>query len=161
NQDREPMLDDFPADDLDQAAVSEARGPYAKTQRFPCQACAGTGKYRGRRTQQQRSDCFACGGKGYFLTSERDRQKARGAPTASKARRLAEARAAFDEQYPDVTPFLANATWSPFAVDLFSKLGQYGFLTEPQVRAVRNMAAKCAERAQAKAAERHSGDAVV
>jgi hypothetical protein len=155
------LQDDFPADDLDTAVVSEKRGPDAKTERFPCQACGGTGKYRGVRTHQTRSDCFACSGKGYFLTSERDRQKARAQKAASKARRLAEARAAFDEQYPDVAPFLAQNTWSPFVVELASKLTEYGSLTDGQVRAVRSMAAKVAVRTAERAAERHAGDAVV
>jgi hypothetical protein len=145
----------FPADDLDQAPVKASIGPHAKTQRFPCEHCGGTGIWRGQ------GKCYACKGEGYFLTSAAERRNARVKRVESKTKRLADTRSAFDEQYPDVAPFLQTASWSPFAVDLYSKLSQYGALTEAQVSAVRRMAEKCAERRQEKTAERNSGTATV
>src|SRR5262249_49927974 len=133
----------------------------AKVIKYPCQACAGSGKYRGVRTHQARSDCFACGGRGYFLTSERDRREARQKRQVSKQRKLREAREAFDASYPDVTPFLAGASWSPFACELLGKLNQYASLSERQVAAVRSMAAKCAERQVQRNAERNAGNTTV
>jgi hypothetical protein len=142
--------------------VRETRSVDAKTTQFPCSACGGTGKYRGVRMHQPRSDCFACGGKGYFLTSERDRQKARTQRVDRKAKALTDARAAFESQYPDVAPSLAAAAaWSSFAADLLGKLNHYGSLSERQVAAARSMTAKAAERRAEKVAERTSGNATV
>jgi hypothetical protein len=150
-------FDDFPEDDLDRALVKPTpRGPDAKTVRFPCSGCDGSGMWRGR------GKCFACNGAGYFMTSERDRAKARQARHASKARRLDEARAAFDEQNPGFTEILtAQAAWSTFAADLLAKLAQYGSLSERQVAAIRNTAAKGEQRRQQRAAERSNGNATI
>jgi hypothetical protein len=127
-----------------------------KNQRFPCPSCGGSGQWRGR------GKCFACKGKGYFLTSERDRQKARQRSHESKAKSLASARELFEQNYPDITPALADfAKWSPFAADLLTKLNQYGSLTAPQVAAIRNMAAKAALKTAERAREIAAGSAEV
>jgi hypothetical protein len=158
------MIDDFagledhvsPDGTFNPPMRQEGKSIDAKVVKFPCGGCAGSGTWRGR------GKCFACGGKGYFLTSERDRRNARAQKAQSKAKKLTEARAAFDEQYPDVAPFLADASrWSSFASELAGKLSQYGFLTEPQIKAVRSMAAKSAARQLERNAERNSGNAEV
>ena len=155
------MADDFDWGSLESDVVDgefrpatvAPRGPDAKTEKFPCQACRGSGKYRGVRRHQAKAECFACGGKGYFLTSERDRQKARGAYRATKARKLTSARETFDAQFPGVGEYLTEAAkWSPFAAELLGKLGQYGYLTEKQAAAVLSMRAK----AEAKRVERQA-----
>jgi hypothetical protein len=135
--------------------TKQVTGVDAKVVKFPCTGCGGSGVWRGR------GKCFACGGKGYFLTSERDRRNARVKRVESKAKKLADTRAAFDAEYPDVATFLAGATWSPFAQELAGKLAQSGALTERQVIAVRSMATKCAERRAARDAERNTGNAEV
>jgi hypothetical protein len=63
-------------------------------------------------------------------------------------------RAAFDAEHPGVAEFLAKATWSTFAQELSAKLAQYGFLTEPQLRAVQSMIAKTATKQAERAVER-------
>lgn len=139
-----------------------AAGKDAKIGRFPCAACGGTGRYLGVRRHQAESRCFACGGKGYFMMSERDREKARQGRQERKARQLAETRAVFDAQFPDVAPALAAAAgWSAFAADLLNRLTQYGSLSEPQVAAVRRMAEKAAARRTERAAERAAGNTTV
>jgi len=133
----------------------EGKGPHAKTQRFPCSGCNGTGVWRGR------GKCFACGGKGYFLTSEQDRRNARQKAAERKVNKLAETRAAFDEQHPDVTPFLVGATWSPFAVEIHNKLNTYGALTERQLGSIRKMMAAYELGRAKRAAERESSKQMV
>jgi hypothetical protein len=148
------FLADLPAEDFVDAATGAwnpptrpARGIDAKTIRFPCQPCRGTGNYQGVRTRQTNSVCFACKGKGYFMTSERDRQASRQSARTSKTRRISEARAAYDELNPGIAAFLASAAvWSSFAADILAKLNQYGALTEPQTRAIVGMRDKAAAR---------------
>ncbi len=130
-------------------------GPHAKTQKFPCQGCNGTGIWRGR------GKCFACGGKGYFLTSEQDRRNARHKASERKESRLNQARATFDERNPGVREFLTGATWSPFAQDLAAKLAQYGALTEAQLTAALNMRGKVAASQAARAVERDAAKQTV
>jgi hypothetical protein len=121
--------------------IKKHESPYAKSQKFPCQACFGTGIWRGR------GKCFACGGKGFFLTSEAARQKAKQSRQVSKERKLSEARAAFDEQHPSLAAFLSQAAqWSEFARSLSSAIDQYGALTDKQTDAALAMRAKCEAR---------------
>ena len=155
-------LEDHVTNGVFSPPTKAAKGLDAKTQRFPCTACGGTGKFLGARIHQEKSHCFACKGKGFFLTSERDRKLARQQAASSKAQRLREDRAAFDGQYPGLATFLAeSASWSQFAAELFEKLSQYGSLTEGQVGAVQRMQAKCAERRAVREAEWVAGSATV
>jgi hypothetical protein len=140
----------------------ESKGPHAKVLKYPCGACGGSGKWRGGRVNNNGSSkCFACKGEGYFKTSEQDRRNARMQKATSKARKLAEAQTAFNEQHPGIAEFLAKATWSTFAQELAGKLAQYGSLTEPQVAAVRNMMAKVESKRAERAVEREANKQTV
>lgn len=155
------LPDEFPAHELP-VTTKPQRGPYAKTERFPCEPCRGTGRFLGARVHQPESKCFACGGKGYFMTSAADRMKARQGRQVSKARKLTEARAAFDEQNPGIADFLASvADWNNFARELQGKLAQYGYLTEGQVAAVRRTKAKIEENRRARALAREAASLTV
>lgn len=131
-------------------------------ERHPCEKCGGSGKYRGARVHQSATECFKCGGKGWFKTSATDRAASRTKAADRKARDLAATLESFNSENPGVAEFLRGAaSWSPFCADLATKLAQYGFLTDGQLRAVRNTQAKCAARQEAKAIERQAGAAVV
>jgi hypothetical protein len=117
------------------------KSPDAKTETFNCDACFGTGRWqRGRVNYNGDSKCFACGGKGYFMTSKRDRALATQKRHESKAKKLANDRAAYDAANPGIGDFLVEAaTWSSFAADILGKLNQYGFLFEKQTAAIQRM----------------------
>ena len=124
----------------------------AKTEKFPCQQCGGTGQYQGRRTQQSKSHCFACRGKGYFMTSERDRQKASEQRKAKAMADKAAKQAEFDEEWPDLIAGLREAaSFSDFAASLVGSFEGYGSLTERQVIAGQNMLAKLEKARQERA----------
>jgi DnaJ-class molecular chaperone len=104
-------MDDFKWDELETDVTpggtfapptARPAGKHAKTERFPCGQCGGSGRYRGVRVHQPATECFACGGKGYFMTSEADRQKARAGRAASKARKLETAVVSFADANPGV-----------------------------------------------------------
>lgn len=144
-----------PGGEFTPPARKPASGPDAKTVRFPCQGCNGTGKWRGGVNNAGAGHCFACGGKGYFLTSERDRAKARQDNRDRKAKRAVEAAQAFELANPGMAAFLASAAqWSGFAASLLEKLSKYGSLSDNQIAAVRSMQAKCEARRAERAAER-------
>jgi DnaJ-class molecular chaperone len=63
---------------LDDIEVRVSTGKFAKTEKFPCGNCNGSGLYQRVRIHEEREHCFACNGKGYFLTSAADRAAARG-----------------------------------------------------------------------------------
>jgi hypothetical protein len=133
--------------------MAETRAPRADRQKFPCQNCGGTGLYRGVRLHQAESHCFTCNGRGYFLTSARDRAKAREQRRDRKIRQAAEALALFDESYPGVREYLVGAAqWSGFAGSLLEQLNSRQSLSEKQVASVRSMMAK----AEARKAEREA-----
>ncbi|MGD9613821.1 MAG: DUF6011 domain-containing protein [Alphaproteobacteria bacterium] len=142
--------------------IAKQTSKFAKTQHFPCERCGGTGMYRGVRRHQEKEQCFACGGKGYFLTSPHERSAKRKQVADRKARKLQEARAAFDEQNPGIAAFLGDAArWSSFAVELLDKLNQHGSLTEAQVAAVRSMQAKIAAKRAEREVERKTASCEV
>lgn len=144
-------------DDLeDQAALDAATvdGPSEtpESERFPCNACSGTGQYMGRRVHQAKKHCFACGGKGWFKTSARDRQKKTAQRHVNKRAKLMDAQVAFNAENPGLASFLSKAgDWSEFARSLSEAIGKYGSLTDRQLNSARNMRAKCDERAAQKA----------
>lgn len=134
----------------------------AKVIKYPCEACGGSGRYRGVRVHQAESKCFPCDGRGWFKTSQRDRQQARMTRATSKARKLQEAREAFDVTWPGVAAYLQeSASWSSFAAELLGKLAQYGYLTDNQARAVQSMRAKVEAKRTERQAERTAGSATV
>jgi hypothetical protein len=157
------FVDDFPVHELPETSeVKVSNGIDAKVIKFPCAACNGTGKYLRVRLHQPRSDCFACQGKGYFLTSERDRQEARIKRRVSKETKLKEARAAFDEMYPNIGEILIPLSqWSPFCAELLSKLNQYGSLSEKQVQAIRNTQFRSEQRQRERDIERAKAALVI
>lgn len=161
------------------------KAPRKDTQRFPCQACGGTGIYQGHRTHQEKAHCFDCRGKGYFLTDERTRAKAREKAKAKK-QQAKQARAAevsaFILEHRDLIGALSDhGHWNSFAASMLDQLGigeaihdpaflprrirdiEAGFnfiggkpLTENQIAACRRMLAKIDERRAAKKAEREA-----
>jgi DnaJ-class molecular chaperone len=137
--------------DFDAVPTTESKGFYAKTEQFPCSACAGTGKYTGVRVHQDRTDCFTCRGKGYFLTSAADRAKASKQRHNRKAIKLeATSRDGVAQIVAAIGPegfaWLTSATWSSFYQDLLSKAKKYGSLSEKQLACVVNAYAKQQER---------------
>lgn len=147
------LEDDLDAQGNFSPEIKTTTGPDAKVVKFPCQVCGGTGNYRGTRVHQPKSHCFACRGKGFFLTSERDRQKARSQARSSKAAKLKAAREAFDEQHPGLADFLRKAgEWSEFARSLSEQIGNRGSLSDKQTSSALGMMAKCAERDKEKKA---------
>lgn len=122
-------------DDLDQAPMR--RGKPANEQKFPCQSCAGTGRFQGTRIHQEKSECFACAGRGWFRTSHADRQKAREKAATRKRTKLQEALDAFNEQHPGLVERARKvADWHGFAREMIAKLDQYGSLSDRQVEAL-------------------------
>jgi len=144
-------------DDWDTVPTTESTGFYAKTEQFPCQPCAGTGKYTGVRVHQYRTDCFACRGKGYFLTSAADRAKASKQRHNRKVVKLeATSREGVAQIVEAIGPegfaWLTSATWSSFYQDLLSKAKKYGSLSEKQLACIVNGYAKQQERNTARSA---------
>lgn len=147
------MVDFSDLESSPEQLTAETRAPRADRQKFPCQNCGGTGLYRGVRLHQAESHCFTCNGRGYFLTSARDRAKAREQRRDRKIRQAAEALALFDESYPGVREYLVGAAqWSGFAGSLLEQLNRRQSLSEKQVASVRSMMAK----AEARKAEREA-----
>ena len=126
-----------------------------KREKFPCQPCAGTGRWSGGYNQHGESKCFACNGKGFFLTSEHDRRKARQQRAESKSKKLAAAQAALVEEHPTLIGDLRGMTeWNSFAASLVEQFNTRGFLSENQVNAAYKMIAKTAATKKAKAKAR-------
>lgn len=128
-------------DDVDAFnAVPTARR--VERQKFPCEHCAGTGMYQHPRMHQPRSECFKCKGKGYFMASKWDRMKAKQKRVESKAKKLADARAAFDERNPGLYNFLNENRWSEFARSLAVQIENRGGLSDKQVDVAKRMCEK-------------------
>lgn len=89
------LFDDL--DDFENAPVRESNSKYARTEKFPCDACAGTGFYQGVRIHEEREHCFKCRGKGYFMTSPADREKAKQQRAARKQKQADEKATQFKE----------------------------------------------------------------
>ena len=124
-------------------------------EKFPCQPCAGTGRWSGGYNQHGENKCFACNGKGFFLTSELDRRKARQQRAESKSKKLAAAQAALVEEHPTLIGDLRGMTeWNSFAASLVEQFNTRGFLSENQVNAAYKMIAKTAATKKAKAKAR-------
>lgn len=123
--------------------------------RFPCEHCHGTGRWAGGMNRHGSTECFACKGRGSFKTSGRDRCKARNGARASKARRVSNAREAFEAEYPDIMPSLSKMTdWNDFARSLVDQIRSKGALTDNQVAAAKRMIAKVAATRAKQTAER-------
>ena len=155
-------LDDDPLkgldDDLDRLSKENAK-PATK---HPCGQCGGSGLWRRGTNRYGQKKCFACNGKGFFKTSQAHRDKARESRKASKAKKLATAQQAFEEQFPGlISDLIAIADWNQFARSMVDSYQQYGALTEKQVKASQSMLAKLAENKAKREAERKENETTV
>lgn len=156
------FIDDLREDGLavdDLNVKTNSVTPKAARPTFPCESCAGTGKYRGVRVHQTEEKCFACKGKGYFFTSYKDRQAKRVQSRVSKATKLASAKAEFEalngallaKVRADLLP------WNGFAASLIEHYDAKGSLSDRQIESLQAQCdkndARQAERNAAKAAE--------
>lgn len=130
--------------------------------KFPCEHCAGTGRYRGVRIHQSEARCFACDGRGWFKSSAHDRAKGRAASKARKVNKLVSAQAAFNEQHPGLIEALRPlAGWHQFAASLLQQYGERGALSEKQVAAGWAAVEKQKAREAEKVAKRQERSGVV
>lgn len=140
--------------DFDAELVSPVSSNRTK---FPCQKCAGTGQYRYGYRYIRTGKCHACNGRGYFLTSPRDRAKARAASKASKAKKLSAAMGETMSQHEDLIKWLSdNVSWNSFAASLVDQFGKRGTLSDNQLNAAYRMKAKTEATLAAKAEKRES-----
>lgn len=140
---------------LDDIPTKAANSQYAKTEQYPCEACAGTGFYNGVRVHQEKEHCFACRGKGYFLTSKADRQKARAQRQNRVAVKQADNIAQVKSDHPGLVDFLIGASeWSEFAKSVLEGISKYGSISDKQLSAVSSMKAKCDARQAEKNAQK-------
>ncbi len=178
-----PVSDPFDIfnDDLDAprkpSIIREAGRPvYAQTparpapETFPCQSCAGTGRWVRGVNQNGDDRCFACGGKGSFKTSYKDRQVKREKAATRKASRLDDAKSDFELAHPGLIARVREAaSWMDFARSLLEGYDKYGSLTDGQVAAITRSldkadatrAAKIAATAERKASSSGAIDASV
>lgn len=135
-----------------------------------CDKCRGTGRFVGY-TGRVLGNCFTCKGAGTrrYKQSAEQREKARDAAAARRAKQAAECATAADawlEANPVEAEWLRQPVTGDFTfhADMLEAIYKYGSLTEKQEAAVRNAAAKSAARkaqwAAAKA-ERESGAATL
>ena len=144
---------------LDDIEVTTTTGKFAKTEKFPCGNCNGSGLYQRVRIHEEREHCFACGGKGYFLTSAADRAAARGKRLLKKEKTQAKNADKTKAQVVEAIgeagyTWLVNATWSEFYQELLAKAKQYGELSERQLAAIVSGYAKQQARDVVRTAER-------
>ena len=135
------MQTDFEGfDDLeDPDALNRATLPAKEQERFPCNACSGTGKYFGPRVHQTKAHCFACRGKGYFLSSQGDRLRAKAQRQHRAKTKLEDAQAAFEEQHPGLIEALGKVSeWNEFAASLVGQFRERGTLSDRQAFAAMN-----------------------
>ena len=139
------MVDFSDLDDtnLDNYGKTPAKKSKKDRPTFPCQTCAGTGRYRHPRVHQEKDHCFACGGRGFFYTSPFDRQKKRDAAHKRKADAILKVQQTFDAQYPGVIALAREfGKTSEFMRSLVDQYGSGKLLTERQVEAIRKFAEK-------------------
>lgn len=140
----------------------KGKGKSAKAkerQTFPCQSCAGTGKYLGARIHQEKHHCFSCKGTGHFFTSEFDRMKARSKAKKSKADKLQTLKDAFHEANPGVYDIIVSmASWANIAASMLEQFNRKGSLTENQVSACLRIHAKAEATKAEKEAARAAND---
>jgi hypothetical protein len=117
--------------------------PAAEREKHPCGECAGSGRWMHGTNRRGENKCFACKGRGYFLSSAQDRRKSRDQRRESKARKLADAKGAFNEAHPDlIVTLLSMTNWNDFAASLVDQFNRRGDLSEKQIAAAQRMIAK-------------------
>lgn len=119
---------------------------------FPCESCAGTGKYRGARIHQPKSECFACKGKGFFYKSFKDRQAGKQKRAARKERVIAEAKSAFEQEHPLLLAGMRKHSWNEFLRKLLADIDAGKTLSVNAIAAAERTIAK----ADARDAEREA-----
>jgi len=139
NEDFEKWLEENGEDFSSTKPKNESR------ETFPCIRCGGTGKYRGIRVHQKENKCFTCGGKGHFLTSEKDRRRAKQHRVNKKAeteKKLLENFINESDANKGIVEFLSSKKDSNFASSLIGGIKKWGSLTEKQKTAVFSWIAK-------------------
>lgn len=124
-------------DDLDDFDSCPSSNAPDQRKKFPCMKCAGSGAVTFGYINPRSGKCFACNGRGYFLTSSKDRSKAKENYAAKKAKKGADNLLAFKEQKPEIYNWLnENGPKMEFAASLIDGIFKYGGLTEGQEKAV-------------------------
>lgn len=156
--------------DLDEGPLYDAEHVVTaapKVETFPCQSCAGTGRFVFRSGRS--GDCYTCKGTGRHRLNPNDQRNRKRGAAKAKVTRLTNIRDgidAFRNEHPDLYVFLGKAQgWSEFAASLYGQLQDRGRLSEKQVAAAQRMfdknVARKAERAQAQQAAGRDVDASV
>lgn len=129
--------------------VEEFRPTYIET----CRKCGGSGVYN--LPSSHGRACFACKGVGHFvrMTSPEARQKAKASREARKAKTADDSWSAFVEDHPVAAAWIDGAGDFPFAVSMREAVRKWGTLTDRQLQACENAAAKRAAYLERKAAE--------
>lgn len=144
---------DWVADLASEPAPAAAKKS-APQQKWTCNACHGTGKYRGARIHQPKAHCFQCGGRGYFKTSPEKRRKARQSAADRKRAAVEAERARLDSEHSGVLTWLvARAEKSDFARSLVERVDSGKTLSDKQIAAAQSMRAKWEQAAEKRRAE--------
>jgi hypothetical protein len=144
----------------DLSPLDAPSAPTAQEQRFPCQRCGGSGRYRGVRIHQQEETCFSCGGRGWF---KKPYAHAMADKAAAKAKREDGVRAArhnrqeaFEKAHPGLQAWMSRQEWSSFLQDMLERIRTPAGLSEKQLAAVLATKAKSEARKAEKTAARTS-----
>lgn len=150
-------------DDLD-AATGAADPLNAGTDDAPayveqCPKCHGTGKYH-HWSSLGHDVCTKCKGAGslVFATSPEQRAKERTGRARRKVKATEDKLAAFEAEHPDLKEWWTGSDFA-FAVDMRQAVQKFGHLTDKQLAAAKNCAAKLAAAKVAREAERAEREA--
>lgn len=144
--------DDFGPVDLEAAREASKRQKFPKREETAraeelhsekCGDCNGTGIYP--LPSKYGAVCIRCNGKGVrlFKQPKAKRDANRIASAERKARKMVDNLASFEAAHPDIAAWWIDSTF-PFAISLREAVQKYGELTERQMLAAQNSAAKLA-----------------
>ena len=126
-------------DEVDQDTLETKANQPRKT--YPCGQCAGTGIWRGGYVNPTSGKCHACRGKGYFLTSPRQRERAK----AKRAEKKIQAQK--ENMSLDIYKRVADdASWNSFCASLMQQHYEHKAWSDKQVSSVRLMFDKIDEK---------------
>lgn len=138
------------------APVVQEEATTPSGERFACEHCGGSGRWRGGVNRNGDKQCFACKGTGYFKTSRAQRHKAKLQRQGRKAKALAASRE-LNAEHEDgalLAWVTNNASWNEFCRSLVEQHTAGRVWSEKQVAAVQRMRAKTeatrAEKAKAR-----------